>query len=172
MVWFYLITARSGLQKAWRLSIPLWSDFILTNSYCCFGKITAFNPTMVWFYLKNDEIRELYWEHFQSHYGLILSNISISSPKPINGPFNPTMVWFYLAYEKYTTLFIVNFQSHYGLILSETVGVHPFHINAFNPTMVWFYHTVVTAASTIHIVTFNPTMVWFYLSSIMVIRCQ
>ena len=55
------------------LSIPLWSDFIMSILNCCDDLIFSFNPTMVWFYLIwMAECKEMYI-FFQSHYGLILS---------------------------------------------------------------------------------------------------
>ncbi len=64
---------------------------------------------------------------FQSHYGLILSDLYKN--KKIRN----------LAKDYFQE---INFQSHYGLILSCNVSQHavrPSEDEVFNPTMVWFY---------------------------------
>ena len=95
MVWFYLAIAKSlasdynvfqshyGLilsvksdvvgQRFDELSIPLWSDFILSESGKDRQKLFAFNPTMVWFYPAYSQYHTASVTTFQSHYGLILS---------------------------------------------------------------------------------------------------
>ena len=60
-------------KKIRALSIPLWSDFILT--------IEIYDET--------------YKKIFQSHYGLILSANQMWQLIKQEETFNPTMVWFY-----------------------------------------------------------------------------
>ena len=185
MVWFYRCTAALRVHCAGKLSIPLWSDFItrhrqaarhraqlsipLWSDFIGLHKkrlgepLTAFNPTMVWFYrwsmtdnesssyvfqshyglilswAKGENIKLLFIS-FQSHYGLILSPTTSTEERAKRVAFNPTMVWFYPHPVWLERLPARNFQSHYGLILS----IHPCYRSAarrcpFNPTMVWFY---------------------------------
>ncbi len=96
LVWFYL-WLRQGLQvNSRQLSIPFWSDFILTSSlYEKLGRKA----------------------HFQSHFGLILSNTKTTAVSVFR-PFNPILVWFYQ---------VVRFESFCYVFW------------AFNPILVWFY---------------------------------
>ena len=64
-----------------KLSIPLWSDFIVDSG-------------------KRKDIAELF---FQSHYGLILSDIYCIDWWNALATFNPTMVWFYRSIYKNQT---------------------------------------------------------------------
>ena len=74
MVWFYQSTTKSTRVSQDTLSIPLWSDFISIIRWTLSG--TNY--------------------FFQSHYGLILSQL-LHTTTPLNYiTFNPTMVWFYL----------------------------------------------------------------------------
>ena len=75
---------------------------------------------MVWFYLEFKESLENDIAVFQSHYGLILSELGEDSVKLLlKKAFNPTMVWFYLFCDRVSARFLtLSFQSHYGLILS------------------------------------------------------
>ena len=121
MVWFYLwacylfqIFTRS------RLSIPLWSDFIISDWNTVQRVLCpTFNPTMVWFYRPTYLAAYEYTKTFQSHYGLILSSdaerLELVS---VELTFNPTMVWFYLLIHSVRASTLTVFQSHYGLILS------------------------------------------------------
>ena len=141
MVWFYQISHFLSYILSPELSIPLWSDFI----------------TMIMSLIVLSTL------NFQSHYGLILSKISLWRLYPLPVSFNPTMVWFYRAvgvdnlslcklsiplWSDFIGLSGVwgatgdfVFQSHYGLILSCThSSTLKLLITAFNPTMVWFYH--------------------------------
>ena len=164
MVWFYPSADDCIILKDFKLSIPLWSDFItkllekttkeLGNFQSHYGlilsyntweepyaKYTAFNPTMVWFYPKT--IYMMFSINYQA--------------------FNPTMVWFYHSQEDILTFWALRlsiplwsdfieyekrdemedkkcFQSHYGLILSKIIkDIQRELQSTFNPTMVWFY---------------------------------
>ena len=118
-----LILSLYFCYECWKviwLSIPLWSDFISTRRRDITRKTkNAFNPTMVWFYLvatrgelpRPDGLSIPLWSDFisekalfivyytedifQSHYGLILSDL-LRGYCSQRVPFNPTMVWFYL----------------------------------------------------------------------------
>ena len=144
MVWFYRLWCEQCKVVHVRLSIPLWSDFII----------------------KKAEVFDGYLKLFQSHYGLILSIVSLCSELLRVLSFNPTMVWFYRAnilpilsnlgafqshyglilsefaiVERGALIQAYNFQSHYGLILSRNGTWQDGAVfSAFNPTMVWFYH--------------------------------
>ena len=191
MVWFYRYDDAISKVEEEKLSIPLWSDFILSAS-CLFmyaslifqshyglilSKIlsrvynlesSSFNPTMVWFYRA------------------VLLSFMKSQLCPA---FNPTMVWFYLPILFNPETKEYSFQSHYGLILSgSNIYSSPLMIVTFNPTMVWFYHnglylfivrceafqshyglilSFYSEARPRH-ETFNPTMVWFYLEDFLI----
>ncbi len=75
MVWFYHAKPDAYLKFVEeKLSIPLWSDFIVSPVLLSLHTFRPFNPTMVWFYL---------FVLFQFLFRFLF-------------PFNPTMVWFYL----------------------------------------------------------------------------
>ncbi len=109
-----------GVRKwGWeKLSIPLWSDFIISLMPQIRICRKTFNPTMVWFYRAPDLPLQRYGNGFQSHYGLILSYLITTPSLYICSAFNPTMVWFYHQAITDVSRDEVNFQSHYGLILS------------------------------------------------------
>ena len=95
MVWFYLYEFLKSMYDYDVLSIPLWSDFIGYSDRDIKKLKLTFNPTMVWFY-RNGPPRPSLDFSFQSHYGLILSQMQLR---------------FGLRMQEL-------FQSHYGLILS------------------------------------------------------
>ena len=143
MVWFY-----QGPKPSWRarpgwLSIPLWSDFIVTLPYMLLRQRNTFQshyglilsrdshdnrvlktslsiPLWSDFIIKEYGDRLVKEKIFQSHYGLILSSKHFYIVCCTIVSFNPTMVWFYLLTSAWRARGSTRytFQSHYGLILS------------------------------------------------------
>ena len=165
MVWFYLSSLFAVSVQFWKLSIPLWSDFIpvFTDVWVLFQCVLSI-PLWSDFIIHSWRVI-LCSTNFQSHYGLILSYTK-------NNDLAQTATY-------------LTFQSHYGLILSisnsksnkvlctlsiplwsdfiilsaENTGVRE---PSFNPTMVWFYQHENSTKKTTIFQSFNPTMVWFY----------
>ncbi len=161
MVWFYQVLF--DLFQHSRLSIPLWSDFILSSAWSNLPGV-----------------------HFQSHYGLILS--LFQSWEPLRVKLLSIPLWsdfiFRAIKEKFPAATVLSiplwsdfignsdtsacwsdwsFQSHYGLILSlHSVEIVVRNFVAFNPTMVWFYRSEQRSTGICSTPAFNPTMVWFY----------
>ena len=164
MVWFYQLTVEFSAASYSKLSIPLWSDFIDE------------------FFVRS----VLRKNHFQSHYGLILSEKKKEAPLGIKIPFNPTMVWFYPVNPRPCVKFFKRlsiplwsdfippknkalihpgnvFQSHYGLILSRSNFSNSIHTEVpFNPILVWFYQWINGVKTWQLYQAFNPILVWFY----------
>ena len=164
MVWFYLsLIINSEPLAVVSLSIPLWSDFIRIKD------IT---------YCKPDKI-------FQSHYGLILSQLLspdsnfcavLSIPlwsDFITGAywrvssssisFNPTMVWFYLL--TLFTLFL-NFALLSIPLWSDFITKERRLRFELNIPFQSHYGLILSQCSSIHLSwsrrSFNPILVWFY----------
>ena len=125
MVWFYLLTlfgtftgsksfqSHYGLilsihcYQNWlhvkALSIPLWSDFILSLMAARIAGRSLSLSIPLW----SDFIFQIFYyfdynaETFQSHYGLILSRPVSCNVNNLWIAFNPTMVWFYHSYNNY-----------------------------------------------------------------------
>ncbi len=170
MVWFYHAITSQQYGEFQKLSIPLWSDFIFSSIYPSSAVVFAFNPTMVWFYListprygsscapHGEHFQSHYGlilsvikvkrkgggKNFQSHYGLILSMISAGENKYINYIFQSHYGLILSIVYWLCVIVIVAFQSHYGLILSAKIAVLSCSSNlSFNPTMVWFYQKLI-----------------------------
>ena len=84
-------------ERSTKLSIPLWSDFILDLDRELTCLFLPFNPTMVWFYLIRAEIdfyrcRNLSIPLWSDFIVLWVTRNDLF----ILLTFNPTMVWFYL----------------------------------------------------------------------------
>ena len=96
MVWFYQVSEKKGGWE--KLSIPLWSDFIFALKYV-FKSLNWLLSIPLWsdFISTSCKVASTTFCDFQSHYGLILSQIRA-------------------AKANWTSL---SFQSHYGLILSD-----------------------------------------------------
>ncbi len=85
---------------------------------------SAFNPTMVWFYLCYD-VEQIVGEEIAFNPTMVWFYLIKSLKEQINevkanafAAFNPTMVWFYQFLNNVKVVFEGLFQSHYGLILS------------------------------------------------------
>ena len=164
LVWFYLFYRQQIVTVFIKLSIPFWSDFILIPAKNCV----------------------LWWDDFQSHFGLILSRCKEDAVKLAIEPFNPILVWFYPLFPfinkpdihgfqshfglilsnsnfSYWTIWIRSFQSHFGLILSPySVFYQIVSLLSFNPILVWFYRVSIWLKVSYAKKPFNPILVWFY----------
>ena len=163
MVWFYRDTPPVAYQAITKLSIPLWSDFIIAV----------------------ERLEKYLKKNFQSHYGLILSSFNKLSVHYYNELSIPLWSDFilHISFNRFSILDF--FQSHYGLILSgQKVLIFTMFSTTFNPTMVWFYQVkeVIEKIKELELSIplwsdfivrpftkkifchkpFNPTMVWFY----------
>ena len=142
MVWFY----QDCLTIYWRrencLSIPLWSDFILS-----------------WV-----SERERNSKDFQSHYGLILSSWTAWKTFELGNLSIPLWSDFIQYFD---APLIDNFIVLSIPLWSDFIVISyrwcDMEKEPFNPTMVWFYQSVTYFGRRANIWTFNPTMVWFYL---------
>ena len=94
MVWFYLL--QKIVKQKWKLSIPLWSDFISLN------RIMSTPSTLI----------------FQSHYGLILSRCRRKLRSGRSLLSIPLWSDFISIQDISSSVYFAYFQSHYGLILS------------------------------------------------------
>ena len=141
MVWFYHNKRYTKKIQHWKLSIPLWSDFIIINSILKKYNIENFQSHYGLILSHRIQLHKWWPSRFQSHYGLILSCECRAWCVVPETPFNPTMVWFYHKDGLIDNADKVDFQSHYGLILSAVSGEFGLAaVLSFNPTMVWFYH--------------------------------
>ncbi len=143
LVWFYRCSYYIRIALSSFLSIPFWSDFIisiirkflsaLTNFQSHFGLILsawrrdfavctgwAFNPILVWFYPGSFRHTATGWHDFQSHFGLILSVVISVKITPSN--FLSIPFWSDFIFSEYSSFFTSTrrFQSHFGLILSQS----------------------------------------------------
>ena len=150
----------------------------------CFSSQLTFNPTMVWFYPMNGQVKSKFnvdlsiplWsdfiqtklnsslensDSFQSHYGLILSladakidKIEIALSIPLWSDFIRKSIKNGLHRRN---LSIPLWSDFIPVVRPDVCWECP----TFNPTMVWFY--LLNVALSINFPsTFNPTMVWFY----------
>ena len=118
MVWFYRSETCWYSESKRSLSIPLWSDFIM-NMADRIIKETLFQSH--YGLILSEVVKTplgLMYKFFQSHYGLILSIHTFRYQAVLPVSFNPTMVWFYPSLSLKDTVYSSDFQSHYGLILS------------------------------------------------------
>ncbi len=77
MVWFYRNHYNEVRWRSIRLSIPLWSDFISGHSFSGWLVLRSFLSIPLWsdFISKSDVAFNKTRRNFQSHYGLILSQV-------------------------------------------------------------------------------------------------
>ena len=141
LVWFYLYEFLKSMYDYDILSIPFWSDFILAASTLTDyweGLSIPFWSDFIWYAMASNPNPCI---HFQSHFGLILSDLFRGSIIHIRSwlsipfwsdfirefkrtvdriliTFNPILVWFYLLSFSTTSTACLSFQSHFGLILS------------------------------------------------------
>ena len=173
------------------LSIPFWSDFILLRPLNQELQHPAFNPILVWFYLSTTNWFNFSAEHFQSHFGLILSAVYDWNNTSWHSAFNPILVWFYHTYRRsfQETTFLLSIPFWSDFIQREvrhSAGLKSWLRSlSFNPILVWFYQKLNTANKQQHFTlsipfwsdfilapviqewksckSFNPILVWFYL---------
>ena len=192
MVWFYPPLSKACSNLCFILSIPLWSDFIQTESAAPLRSRSAFNPTMVWFYhnrysgeILDDNTIIIYDTLFQSHYGLILSRdeqrtitdilyfqshygliLSTSARKSLKNSTRLSIpLWSDFISSGVSSIEFSNlaFQSHYGLILSARARSLQHKLNSNLSIPLWSDFIMKLVQHLQAIkVSFNPTMVWFY----------
>jgi len=80
-----------------KLSIPFWSDFILTSPVTYFKDFTSFNPVLVWFYQNSQKAA---WSDNNTAFNPVLVWFYPCSLRRLRrrkrNTFNPVLVWFYL----------------------------------------------------------------------------
>ena len=144
LVWFYLSVRLPSRYIPVLLSIPFWSDFIANED-----EVSEHGPALLSIPFWSDFIlwlvqwQELGAKFFQSHFGLILSNLCIMLLLTYWCLSIPFWSDFIITFVRSEFAYIRTFQSHFGLILSTIrAGGAPAVRIAFNPILVWFYLTV------------------------------
>ena len=207
MVWFYLSATVRAVARGMSAFNPtmVWfyqriSDIVIVVTETAFNPTmvwfyparparpaqagSTFNPTMVWFYHNGLYLFIVRCEAFQSHYGLILSQRTLSVYSKVWSLSIPLWSDFILLQRSQTETW--NFQSHYGLILSWRFFNRSFErsllsiplwsdfiarpVRAGRPAGSHFqsHYGLILSKFLEHLASvspelaFNPTMVWFY----------
>ena len=144
------------------LSIPSWSDFNLKQVRYDFINHSSFNPILVWFQQLKAQRARRCGKIFQSHLGLISTNLQSLSACFLQPSFNPILVWFQQA-DLYLSNPIpkkLSIPSWSDFNFSDSRAMKRENPQSFNPILVWFQR-MFRYISFMPNSSFNPILVWF-----------